>query len=219
MLQLPKPYLLLSSICICLLIVSCRISKFKHPTTCNRVVITEKAFPAVLSENKASKFKTSIDVLKNHLTGIIIVKKTDSLTTHIVFVTEIGMKMFDFEWKNNDMNAIYVFEPINKESLIKSLKTGIKQMLLLDVFDKNAALSSNKKITSYYEMEGEKHRYIIADTITGISSQQIFNKNKKNRFISYTFDSEKKAYSQIKSTQFGVVKIKIELNSIEEQHE
>jgi hypothetical protein len=214
--QLPKPYLLLSSICICLLIVSCRVSKFKHPTTCDRVVITEKSFPAVLSDSKASKFKASIDVLKNHLTGIIIVKKTDSLTTHIIFVTEIGMKMFDFEWKNNEMNTAYVFEPLNKESLIKSLKIGFKQMLLLDVFDRHAGLSSNKNIKSYYDIEGEKHRYIIADTTNGISSQQIFNKNKKNRFINYTFDIEKKAYTQIKSTQFGLVKIKIELNRIEE---
>ena len=193
MLQLPKPYLLLSSICICLLIVSCRISKFKHPTTCDRVVITEKAFPSVLNENKATKFKASIDVLKNHLTGIIIVKKTDSLTTHIIFVTEIGMKMFDFEWKNNEMTAVYVFEPLNKETLIKPLKTGIKQMLLLDVLNKHAAFSSNENFKSYYHIEGEKHRYLIADSVAGISSQQIFNKNKKNRFIRYTFDPEKKA--------------------------
>lgn len=214
--QLPKIFLWLSSICICLLIVSCRISKFKHPSSCDRVVITEKSFPAVLTENKASKYKASIDVLKNHLTGIIIVKKTDSLTTHIIFVTEIGMKMFDFEWKNNEMNAPYVFEPLNKESLIKSLKIGFKQMLLLDVFDRPAGLLSNKNIKSYYDIEGEKHRYIIADTTNGISSQQIFYKNKKNRFINYTFDTEKKAYLQIRSIQFGLVKIKIELNKIEE---
>lgn len=212
---LSKPYLLLSSI-ICLLIVSCQISKFKHPTKTDRVVITENAFPTVLSANKASKFKGSIDVLKNHLTGLIIVKKTDSLTTHIIFVTEIGMKMFDFEWKNNEMNAVYVFEPLNKESLINSLKVGFKQMLLLDVFDKHAAFSSNKNIASYYDLEGEKHRYIVADTINGITSQQIFNKNKKKRFINYTFDVDKKEYSQIRSTQFGIVKIKIELNRIEE---
>lgn len=212
--QLSKLYLLLSSI-ICLLFVSCQISKYKHPKTTNRVVITEKSFPPVLSSNKATKFKGSIDVLKNHLTGLIIIKKTDSLTTHIIFVTEIGMKMFDFEWKNNEMNAVYVFEPLNKESLINSLKTGFKQMLLLDVFNRHAGLLTNKNIKSYYEIEGEKHRYIIADTINGITSQQIFNKNKKNRFINYTFDADKKEYSQIRSTQFGIVKIKIELNRIE----
>ena len=216
MFKLLKPYFLLSSICICLLFSSCHIYKFKHPTLCNRVVITEKSFPAVISVGKASKFKASIDVLKNHLTGLIIIKKTDSLTTHILFVTEIGMKMFDFEWKNNEMNAVYVFQPLNKEALIKSLKVAFKQMLLLDVFNKHAALLSNSHIKSYYKLEGEKNRYIIADTTSGISSQQIFNKNKKTRFINYTFDNTKKEYLQIKSTQFSLVKIKIELNKIDE---
>jgi hypothetical protein len=214
--QLRKPYLLLSSFFLFSFFVSCRISKFKNPKQCNRVVITNTAFEPVLNKNKATKYKGSIDVLKNHLTGIIIVKQTDSVSTHIIFVTEIGMKMFDFEWRNNEMNAAYVFEPLNKPTLIKALLSNFKQMFLLDVFDKNAGHCSNKKIKSYYELEGYKHRYIIADSLKGISSQNIFNKNRKSCFISYKFDTETKAYTQIKCTQFGLIKIKTELNKIDE---
>ena len=214
--QLRKPYLLLSSFFLFSFLVSCRISKFKHPKQCNRVVITNKAFEPVLNKTKATKYKASIDVLKNHLTGIIIVKQTDSVSTHIIFVTEIGMKMFDFEWKNNEMNAAYIFEPLNKPILIKALLSNFKQMLLLDVFDKSAGYCSNKKVKSYYELEGYKHRYIIADSLKGISSQNIFNKNRKSCFISYKFATETNTYTQIKCTQFGLVKIKTELNKIDE---
>ena len=214
--QLRKPYLLLSSFFLFSFLVSCRISKFKHPKQCNHVVITNKAFEPVLNKTKATKYKASIDVLKNHLTGIIIVKQTDSVSTHIIFVTEIGMKMFDFEWKNNEMNAAYVFEPLNKPKLIKALLSNFKQMLLLDVFDKSAGYCSNKKVKSYYELEGYKHRYIIADSLKGISSQNIFNKNRKSCFISYKFATETNTYTQIKCTQFGLVKIKTELNKIDE---
>ncbi len=214
--QLRKPYLLLSSFFLFSFLVSCRISKFKHPKQCNRVVITNKAFEPVLNKTKATKYKASIDVLKNHLTGIIIVKQTDSVSTHIIFVTEIGMKMFDFEWKNNEMNAAYVFEPLNKPTLIKALLSNFKQMLLLDVFDKRAGYCSNKKVKSYYELEGYKHRYIIADSLKGISSQNIFNKNRKSCFISYKFATETNTYTQIKCTRFGLVKIKTELNKIDE---
>ena len=65
--QLRKPYLLLSSFLLLTIFVSCRISKFKHPTECNRVVITADALCPVINETKATKFKASIDVLKNHL--------------------------------------------------------------------------------------------------------------------------------------------------------
>ena len=155
-------------------------------------------------------------LLKNHLTGIIIVKQTDSVSTHIVFVTEIGMKMFDFEWKNNEMKPVYVFEPLNKPTLIKALQANFKSIFLLDVFNTYAGWCKNKHIKSYYDLEEFKHRYIVADTLKGIETQQIFNKNQKSCFINYTFIPENKTYTQIKCTQFGVVKIKIELNKIEE---
>lgn len=213
--QLRKPYLLLSSFFLFSFLVSCRISKFKHPTECNRVVITKAAFSPVLKETTATKFKASIDVLKNHLTGIIIVKKTDSVSTHIIFVTEIGMKMFDFEWKDGLMKAVYVFEPLNKPTLINALLNNFKSMLLLDVYT-HAGWCTNKHMKSYYDLEGYKHRYIVADSLNGVTSQNIFHKNKKSCFINYNFVAETKAYSQIKCTQFGIVKIKTELNKIEE---
>lgn len=216
MLQLPKLYLLLSSFFLFTFFVSCHISKYKHPIECNRVVITKQAFTPILKEITALKFKATIDVLKNHLSGIIIVKQTDSVTTHIVFVTEIGMKMFDFEWKNNEMKSVYVFEPLNKPTLIKALQTNFKSIFLLDVFNTRASWCRNKHIKSYYELEGYKHRYVAADSLKGISTQSIFNKNRKLCIINYTFDTENKAYSQIKCTQFGLVKIRIELNKIED---
>lgn len=216
MLQLPKLYLLLSSFFLFTFFTSCRISKYKHPTDCNRVIITKQAFTPILKEKTASKFKATIDVLKNHLSGIIIVKQTDSISTHVIFVTEIGMKMFDFEWKNNEMKSIYVFEPLNKPSLIKALQTNFKSIFLLDVFNSRVDWCTNKHLKPYYELVGYKHRYIVADTLKGISSQSVFNKNRKSCFINYTFVTENKTYSQIKCTQFGLVKIRTELNKIEE---
>ncbi len=215
MLRLPKLYLWLSSVCVLTLIASCSISKYKHPTQCNRVFITKQAFQPVLKESSATKFKATIDVLKNHLSGILIVKQTDSVSTHLIFVTELGMKMFDFEWKNGEIKPVYVFEPLNKSALINVLLNNFKYIFLLDVYNSFAGLCTNKNLRSYYELEGFKHRYIVADTIKGITSQNVFNKNKKSCVINYTFVSQTKTYSTIKCTQFGLIKIRTELNAIE----
>lgn len=214
--QLLKPYLLLSSVLICLFFLSCSISKFKHPKECNRVVITKQAILPVLHETKASKFKASIDVLKNHLSGILIVKQTDSVSTHIIFVTEIGMKMFDFEWKNNEMKAVFVFEPLNKPTLINALLSNFKSIFLLDVYNTHAGWCNNKSIKSYYKLEEYKNKYIVVDSVGGLASQNIFHKNRKSCFINYTFVPENRTYSRIKCTQFGFIKIKTELNKIDE---
>ncbi len=213
--QLPKLYLLLSSL-ICLLFSSCAISKYKHSSSSKQVVISENEISPVISKEKATKYKGTIDVLKNHLSGIVIIKQTDSVTTHIIFVTEIGMKMFDFEWKNNVMNPIYVFEPINKKSLIAALSENFKQMLLLDVFGKHSNLLSNQKVKSFYSLTDAKHRFLITDSSKTLILQKVFHRNKRDRFINYTFDAQTKSYTQIKSTQFGWVKINIELNIINE---
>ena len=178
-------------------------------------MITQNQIQPIFDENKAAKFKATIDVLKNHLSGIIIVKKTDSLTTHIIFVTEIGMKMFDFEWINGNMRTAYVFEPLNKVALLKILQENFKQMFLLDVFNAHATWHTNKSIKSYYELDGFKHRYMIADSLKTIEAQYIFHKHKKSCLINYIFVPETKTYQQIKSTQFGLIKIRMELNRID----
>ena len=130
---LTKLYLLLSSV---LVFSSCRISKYNH-SNYDKVNLQQDALEPVLKPNTVLKYNTTIDILKNHLTGLLIVKQTDSITKHIIFVTELGMKMFDFEVKNNTINANYVFEPINKPQLIEAFKRNFSNMLLLDSYKDN----------------------------------------------------------------------------------
>ena len=129
MYQFLKLYLLLSSV---LLFTGCSIFKYHH-LNCEKVGLHDQKITSVIKPSIVSKYNTSIDILKNHLTGLLIIKQTDSVTTHIVFVTELGMKMFDFEAKNNEVNAIYVFEPLNKPQLINVLKRNFNNMLLLNM--------------------------------------------------------------------------------------
>ena len=95
---LPKLYLLLSSL-LFLGVISCRISKYNH-SNCDEVGLTARFLLPIVKQNNPLKYKATIDVLKNHLTGILIVKQTDSVATHFIFVTELGMKMFDFLYKS-----------------------------------------------------------------------------------------------------------------------
>lgn len=212
--QLLSPSLLLSSI-LCCLFLSCSISKFKHPTSFADVLITKETITPILKEKLATKYKASIDVLKNHLSGILIVKQADSTSTHLIFVTELGMKMFDFEWNNNSMKSIYVFEPLNKPSLINVLQENFKSIFLFDVYSSKGKICSNKKYPTYISASINQPRFLVLDSITKLKTQQIFNKNHKSCFINYTFDSQKNTYSKITCTQFGIVKIRTELEAIE----
>ncbi len=212
MLRSTKVYLLLSSM-LCLGLISCRIRKYNAFKHCNPVIINQNSFREIFQPGQAVKYKTSIDVLKNHLTGILIVKQTDSITTHLVFITELGMKMFDFEITPNNTKAGYVFEPLNKPALINSLKRNFNTMFLFNVLNKPAEQCNSKKLPLFYSIPGKEKRFIITDS-TSIKKQELFNGHKKVSKTDYVFDTQTKEYMQIKCIQYGLVKIRIELNLI-----
>jgi hypothetical protein len=215
---LPKLYLLLSSL-LFLVFVSCRISKLNNNNG-DRVFITKELITPVLSSSQPLKFKATIDVLKNHLTGILIVKQTDSVSTHFIFVTELGMKMFDFLYKDNRMEAVYVFEPLNKPKLIQSLMRNFEDMTLIDVFTRGVGSAYGNFKENYKLFSIEKiythnlKKYLITDSLTRLHRQEIFNHNRKSSLINYTYNTTTQSYSQITCIQYGLVKIHIELNEI-----
>ena len=214
--SLRKPYLLLSSSLLLTFFISCSISKYQsYDEPFPEILTYQRLLPVVNPNGTSSKFKASIDVLNKHFTGIVIVKKTDSVTTHVIFVTELGMKMFDLEQKDTSLNMVYVFEPMNKPKLISVLKTNFKNMLLLGVYGKEnkAGFLKNKQKT-YEILNGKERQYLIAADTNKLTTQATFSKKKKTSKITYVYSAEKRAYTQIKCVQYGLVKIKIELNKI-----
>jgi hypothetical protein len=224
---LPKLYLLLSSL-LFLVFVSCRISKYKH-SNCDKVVLTEKLLNPILSNKQSLKFKATIDVLKNHLTGILIVKQTDSVATHFIFVTELGMKMFDFVYKDNRMQAAYVFEPLNKPKLIQSLMRNFENIFLLNCNNSNACSFQSKNHEPCLQVKNNKTIFFYKGRMTDsndlkLKSQEVFYKKRCSSKINYTYqpiiDSVSREfivndYSQISCTQYGLFKIYIDLIAIQ----
>ncbi len=217
MLQLPKHYLYLSSFLLLLFFTACKISKYKH-AGCDRVFLTEKLLQPIIKPNQPLKYKATIDVLKNHLSGILIVKQTDSVTTHFVFVTELGMKMFDFSYSNNTMNADFVFEPLNKPKLVASLMRNFENMFLLKAINHPAGECKNNS-SDFYILEkfpGDINSvYIKIDSLKHIRDQEVFNGKKKSSKIDYNYNSSSENVSGISAIQYGIVKIYIDLNYIE----
>jgi len=212
---LPKITLLLSSLVF--FISSCKISKYNR-LHCTNVVLSESNISPVIHSTNVLKYTASIDVLKNHLTGLIIIKQTDSITKHIVFVTELGMKMFDLEIKNNDISVVYVFEPLNKPQLVEAIKRNFSNMLLLNIYGNRASMCeardgiiyglTNKKTKKFYSGVSKQSNSNL------IERQETFYKGKQESRINYIYNSSNQTYSQITCKQYGLVKFYFELNQI-----
>lgn len=203
-------FLLLSS--LPLLFISCSYNRLaKVKTISTSVVSSENLIPVISEKGTSSKFKGEIDVLNKHFTGIIVLKQTDSETKHMVFVTELGMRMFDFVIKGDSLKAEYVFEALNKPALVNMLTQNFRDILLISVLNKNCEYKQNKSENFTWVKDLKNFIVIWKDQRNFATELKVFEGNKKRSNIKYFND-----YSSIKFKQYGLVKLKIELNKINE---
>ncbi|MGZ3884938.1 MAG: hypothetical protein ACXVP0_03280 [Bacteroidia bacterium] len=208
MVRCPILCLALSSLLLC----SCAYHQFaKLPSSGERLVQQENLHSIVPPDGKAIKYKATIDVLKNHFTGLIVLKQTDADTRHLVFVTELGMRMFDFEIKGNNMSPVFVFNPLNKPKLVSALVRNFNTMLLLEWFGNTAEVRTKKGAEVLYLRQNKRNLFLTTSADHFATQQNVFSKRKKESKITYTA-----GYTSVHLKQYGLVKLYIELEKITE---
>jgi len=211
--RLPKIFLLLIS-SVLLFFSACRYSKLNRANDCSTENVTSNQIIPVIQNNNTIKFKANIGVMKNNFSGIVLVKQTDSLHQHIVFVNELGMKLFNFNVVNNEVNATYVFEPINKPALVDALKRNMKHLLMIGLYNKPSQKCLNENQT-LFKTQNENHYYFFSTTDQNkLQTQYVFYKKKLESKIDYTFDHNTNSYSSILCKQKGFGNISIELQRL-----
>ena len=102
------------------------VRKGYKKTDYNQILVLKSDFKKVI-------YRTSIDVYKKHFSGIMLIKKIEADSSYrIVFLSELGMKIFDFEFNNNlpeRFKIHYILKPINKKLLINTLRKDFELFL------------------------------------------------------------------------------------------
>jgi len=200
-------FLLLSSF----LLSSCAYRQLASYKKQKRLLITQSELEPVISPGAAVKYKAAIDVLNKHFTGLIVLKQTDGQTRHLVFVTELGMRMFDFEMKGDSITPVFVFEALNKPKLVAALVRNFKTILLIQWFNKNADVIVKSGKEALHLKEDKHHLFLFKNENKYAVKLQVFNKHKKETKTIYSDN-----YNTIKLKQYGLVKLFIELEKISE---
>jgi hypothetical protein len=93
-------------------------------------------------------FKATLDIKKHHLTGLLMIKRMDTVTPppappqtgrgessgtyRIVFMNEVGMTFFDLEMKPESFKVVSCFESLNKKMLMNIFETDFRMLLWVD---------------------------------------------------------------------------------------
>ncbi|MCF8374249.1 MAG: hypothetical protein K9H64_21685 [Bacteroidales bacterium] len=79
-------------------------------------------------------YKTSIDVYGNHLSGLMFIKNLPADSAYrVVFLSELGMKFFDFEFPKTSEGSFkvhYCMAMLNKKMIMKTLQKDLELLLM-----------------------------------------------------------------------------------------
>jgi hypothetical protein len=158
MLPLQMRYFLLSS---CLFIISCSPAYKKMQLGTGNASVLAKFKPNFT----VALYNTKVDVVGNHLSGLLIIKKMPDSSTRMVFSNEIGFKFFDFEFSpNGDFKVYSIIKQMNKKSVLKTLRKDF-ELILMEHLDNKVISVRTKDGLMYYIFPQQKgYNFYITDS-------------------------------------------------------
>ena len=122
--------LVLSSILVTLL-AGCSYRQFNsfQPTS-EAVISLNDVKPWFIEGPDHYLFGAEVDIYRNHFGGMMVIKYLSKESCRVVYITEVGIKVFDMEFfTNGDFKLHYCLDAINRKIIIKTLKNDIGLML------------------------------------------------------------------------------------------
>ena len=151
-------YLILSS---CLLfVVSCSPSYQQMQSATANVNVLQKFKPAFT----VALYNTTVDVMSNHLSGLLLIKKMPDSSTRVVFSNEMGLGFFDFEFTPDGSFKVYsIMKKLNKKSVIKTLQHDFELLLMNNLDNTKAVVKTNEGLTYFIFPQSKGFNYYITN--------------------------------------------------------
>ncbi len=110
-------------------------------------------------------YKTSVDVIGKHISGLLVIKRMPDSSTRIVFTNEMGFSYFDFDFPPDSGFKVYQIIPqMNKEALVRTLRKDFELLLFRNMdSSKSYALKDSGLIYHAYP-QTEGVNYYITDS-------------------------------------------------------
>jgi len=201
------PFLLIS--CFLVVILSSCASNFvkDYKTT----VLDKMTFDAPYFSNPEIDYvyKANITVYGHELTGIFIAKKINDATHRVVFTTEFGNKLLDFEISETDFKVNSIVDELNKKILINTLKTDFRLLLRNRYLIKEQLENATDKV--YKSEEGNRYNYLFVSK-NDEKFYKIINTSKRKERINISFTSENNIFAERIIIQHQNIKLRIEFN-------
>ena len=205
------PFLITSCISVVFLVSCSSVNLVQGYTTS---AIDKPVFQNTYFANPAIDYvyKANITVYDNELTGIFIAKKINETTHRVVFTTEFGNKLLDFEISETDFKINAIVDELNRQLLINTLKNDFKLLFRKDFLV--AAKYENTENRVYKNQDGKMYNYLFSTTDGKL--YKIAQTSKTKEKINMSFTSENNIFADKIIIQHYNLKLRIEFNYFKE---
>jgi len=196
---------------IVLLFVSCKSYKLAEakPIQSSEKTVENLYF----SSGEDYVYKCQMDIYKNHVSGILIIKKLNETTHRVAMTSDFGNKLIDFEISENDFKLNYVLPDLDKKMVISFLKNDFRELLKRQYPVNESFENDNSKI--YLSKADHKAYYLFFNKENGLLKEIVYTKNNKEK-IDFTFEAKKHIFADSLNLQHKDFKINIKLFQITE---
>ncbi|HYF67497.1 MAG TPA: hypothetical protein VD884_05140 [Ohtaekwangia sp.] len=160
-------------------------------------------------------YHASINVVGKHFSGLLFMKSMDDASSRVVFTSETGLTLFDFEYQaNGSFNVKQIIPKMNKRVVIKTLGKDFGAMLGVPFIGKEPrALKDSRTLLYGVKDIDETYTYLVT-TDNCDSLQRIEIGSEKKRLVSISGVQADVLMSEKITIQHYTFNMEIVLNKI-----
>lgn len=128
-------------------------------------------------------YNTTVDVVGNHLSGLLLIKKMPDSSTRLVFSNEMGFSFFDFEFAADGKFKVYsITKQMNKKSVIKTLQHDFELILMNNLDNSKASVRTKDGLTYFVFPQTKGFNYYITN-LSGIELVRMERASNKKTIV------------------------------------
>ncbi len=154
-------YSLLSS---CLLVFMGCSPAYKQMQTANADVNALQKFKPLFT---VALYNTQVDVVGNHLSGLLLIKRMPDSSLRMVFSNEMGYKFFDFEFTPGGNFKVHsIIKKMDKRSVLKTLRKDFELVLMEHLNTDQVSVRTENGLIYYIFPQSKGYNYYITNDKT-----------------------------------------------------
>jgi hypothetical protein len=154
-------------------------------------------------------YKTNITVYGHEMSGIFIAKKINDTTHRVVFTTEFGNKLLDFEISEKSFKVNSIVSELDRKILINTLKEDFRLLLKKEYLIQKQFENDADNI--YKSADGNRDNYLFISKKEK-KLEKVVHSSKTKEKITITFTLENDIFAKKIVILHHNIKLRIELN-------